>query len=104
MEKEANIKIGALKVDGGITVNNFINQFQADLLQKKIIKTLVKDSTCLGSAMIAGLGLGIFKNYSEIKENIKNEKEFNFNTQVRLKYEEMYKNWKKNINIALEKN
>jgi glycerol kinase len=101
MEKEANIKIASLKVDGGITVNNFINQFQADILQKKIIKTLVKDSTCLGSAMIAGLGAGIFKNYSEIKANIKTEKEFNFNPQENHRFEELYRNWKKNIQCYL---
>lgn len=103
MEKEANIKIEALKVDGGLTANKFINQFQADLLQKKIIKPSVEESTCLGSAMTAGLGLGIFKDYSEIKANIKSEKEFNFNPENRLQYEEMYANWKKNIMAYIEK-
>ena len=56
------MKIETLKVDGGATNNKFLMQFQADILQKTVIKTKIRDSTCLGVAFAAGLQTGIFKN------------------------------------------
>ena len=56
MEKDSNLKIKNLKVDGGAVENNFLCQFQADILQKKVIRPKVIETTSLGAAYLAELG------------------------------------------------
>ena len=68
MVEESNIELKSLCVDGGATDNSFLMQFQSDILDCKIILQKVKESTALGAALIAGLGVGIYNNLDEIKE------------------------------------
>jgi len=99
MEKDSGIKINSLNVDGGITVNEFIMQFQSDLLQKRLIKTRIKDSTCLGAAFAAGYNAGIWKNFEELENKIKTEKQFSFDQSKKKEYDQFYEKWL----FALEK-
>ncbi len=68
MEKEAGLKIKYLKVDGGAVVNNFLCQFQADILGINVIRPKVIETTSLGAAYLAGLAVGYWKDTDEIKK------------------------------------
>lgn len=76
MEKEANMKIKVLKVDGGATANNYLMQFQSDILKAKLILPYCLETTALGACYLAGLNSGYFESVEEIKAIHKNKKEF----------------------------
>ena len=61
MEKESGITIDLLKVDGGACKNNFLMQFQADILETTIHRPHLVESTAIGAALLAGIGAGIWK-------------------------------------------
>jgi glycerol kinase len=68
MEKDSGLKIKELRVDGGAVKNNFLCQFQADVLRMKIIRPKTTELTALGAAFLAGLGIKFWKDASEIKK------------------------------------
>jgi len=68
MEADAGVPIRELRVDGGATGNNLLMQFQANLLQCKVIRPNVVETTALGAAYLAGLAVGYWKNQDEIRE------------------------------------
>ena len=63
-------------MDGGATANNLLMQFQADLLNCKVIRPEITETTALGAAYLAGLAAGFWKDYAEISQWWKSEKEF----------------------------
>ncbi|GEO04393.1 glycerol kinase [Adhaeribacter aerolatus] len=67
MELDAGIDLAALMVDGGITTNNFVVQFLADLLEKPVVKIVMPEVSALGAAYLAGLKAGIFQNIEQLK-------------------------------------
>ena len=76
MEKDSKIKTGSFKVDGGASENNFLMQFQADILNKPVERPKCIETTALGAAYLAGLATGYWKNKEEIVKNWQLEKEF----------------------------
>ena len=76
MEADAGILIKELRVDGGATANNLLMQFQADLLNCKVIRPEITETTALGAAYLAGLAIGFWKDSTEISQWWKSEKEF----------------------------
>jgi len=76
MEADAGVAIKELRVDGGATANNLLMQFQADLLQCKVIRPEITETTALGAAYLAGLAVGFWKDTEEIAQLWKSEKEF----------------------------
>jgi len=68
MKKESRLKIKELKVDGGAVANNFLCQFQADILGINILRPKIIETTSLGAAYMAGLAVGFWKNTAEIKK------------------------------------
>lgn len=66
MEEDTNIELKHLMVDGGISANNFVVQFLADLLQKDVINIGVQDVSALGAAYLAGLKHGIFESIESL--------------------------------------
>ncbi|MCR4840856.1 MAG: glycerol kinase GlpK [Lachnospiraceae bacterium] len=69
MEEDAGIKLSGLRVDGGASENDFLMQFQADILGAEIYKPRITESTALGAAYLAGLATGFYKDKEEIKAN-----------------------------------
>lgn len=67
MEKDSRLKIKSLKVDGGASVNNFLCQFQSDMLGIDVVRPKVTEITSLGAAYLAGLAVGYWKDASQIK-------------------------------------
>ena len=76
MEKDAQTKLKILKVDGGAVTNNFLMQFQSDLLQTQVIRNQINETTALGAAYLAGLGIGYWKNKEEVELNNKIDRIF----------------------------
>jgi len=76
VSKDLDINISNLNVDGGAVANNFLMQFQADILQINIDRPKNIESTALGAGMLAGLGVGFWKNPSELKEVRQTDKIF----------------------------
>lgn len=68
MQKESRLRLPALKIDGGATANDFLCQFQADLLGVPVIRPKILESTALGAAFLAGLAVGFWRNGQEIKK------------------------------------
>ena len=66
MERETGIKVKKLAVDGGATVNNFLMQFQADIINKPVVRPSLIESTSLGVAFMAGLKAGVWNDYKEL--------------------------------------
>ncbi|HVS92798.1 MAG TPA: glycerol kinase GlpK [Mucilaginibacter sp.] len=76
MEADAGMPISELRVDGGATANDLLMQFQANLLNCKVIRPTIVETTALGAAYLAGLAVGYWKSEEEIKELWQAEREF----------------------------
>ena len=76
MESDSGIRLAALKVDGGASANNFLMQFQADVLDTKVERPECVETTALGAAYLAGLAVGYWKDMDDVKENWKLERTF----------------------------
>ena len=68
MEADSGIHIKELRVDGGATVNNQLMQFQSDILNCKVVRPKITETTALGAAYLAGLAVGYWKNIDDIRE------------------------------------
>lgn len=77
MEKDSCLSLTSLKVDGGASVNNLLLSFQADILNKPIIRPSCIETTALGAANLAGLGVGFYRSENDIISNITPDKTFN---------------------------
>ncbi len=64
---DTGIPVGELRVDGGASANNFLMQFQADLLGLSVRRPMIRETTALGAAYLAGLAVGVWKDTEEIK-------------------------------------
>src|SRR5512133_2424055 len=68
MQKDSGVTIRELRVDGGATVNNCLLQFQADLLQTKVVRPMITETTALGAAYLAGLAVGYWSDIHDISQ------------------------------------
>ncbi|MEY3173126.1 MAG: glycerol kinase [Planctomycetota bacterium] len=66
MRQDSGIRIASLRVDGGASVNNTLMQFQADILGVPVVRPQVSETTALGAACLAGLGVGVWKNVEQV--------------------------------------
>lgn len=76
MEQDSNLKFKGLKVDGGASANNFLMQFQSDILNERVIRPTCIETTALGAAYLAGLATGFWKDRKDIKKNWAKDKVF----------------------------
>jgi glycerol kinase len=76
MQREAGLKLTALKVDGGASVNNQLLQFQADLLGVTVRRPVVAETTALGAAYLAGLAVGYWTDLEDVSSNWAIDREF----------------------------
>ena len=66
---DTGIDINELKVDGGASANNFLMQFQADIIGKRVRRPMIRETTALGAAYLGGLAVGLWNSLDEIKNN-----------------------------------
>lgn len=76
MEQDTGIKLRALKVDGGACANNFLMQFQSDICQTVISRPVIRETTALGAAYLAGLAVGVWNSTEEIRRTWTLDREF----------------------------
>ena len=99
MKKESNLSIPMLKVDGGATANNFLMQFQSDILQTAIDLPECLQTTALGASYLAGLSSGFYKNLDHIKKIHRSQKIF----QPKMNKQEVierYSGWTKAVEVT----
>ena len=100
MEADSGISIKELRVDGGATVNDLLMQFQSDVLNTKVIRPHVTETTAMGAAFLAGLAVGFWKDLDEITDHWKIEKCFE-PKQSNEKMLENTKSWKRAVKAAI---
>jgi len=96
MEEDSGIKLSALKVDGGASANNFLMQFQSDILGVPVDRPTVIETTALGASYLAGIATGFWNGREEVAKNWGVDRHFepNMDQQTR---EKLYAGWKKAV-------
>ena len=101
MEKDSGIALGSLRTDGGMVGNNLLMQFQADILNKPVVRPVMRETTALGAAYAAGLATGFYRNMDDLRENWSVDRTW----QPQLdssRREEMYRLWKKAVTRSFD--
>lgn len=96
MQEDTGLKINTLKVDGGASKNNLLMQFQSDIIDAKVCKPIITETTALGAAYLAGLAVGYWESKEDISKSfyISESYEPDLDNETRVK---LYKEWKKAI-------
>jgi glycerol kinase len=100
MEADSGIELKTLRVDGGAVKNNFLMDFQSDILNVPVERPVVSETTALGAAYLAGLAVGFWESQDEISRQWAIDRKFNpkMNNENRSK---LYNGWKKAVNAAM---
>jgi glycerol kinase len=96
MEKDSGVRLRALKVDGGMVVNETLMQFQADILDVPVIRPVVAETTCLGAAYAAGLAVGFWADVDSLRKNWQEDKRW-MPEMPEAKRKKLYAGWKKAV-------
>ncbi|GAA0448680.1 MAG: glycerol kinase GlpK [Bacillota bacterium] len=99
MEQEAGMKVKKFRVDGGVVQNNFLMQFQSDMLDVAVERPVVNETTALGAAYLAGLAVGFWESKEEIAQQWKVNRTFN-PTIIKEERTKLYTGWKQAIKAA----
>lgn len=99
MEADANIPLAILRVDGGAVANNFLMQFQSDLLNVPVDRPEINETTALGAAYLAGLAVGFWKSTDEISKYWHLDRQFTPHMEEAYR-EKIYSGWKKAVTAA----
>ncbi len=97
MEDDSGIEMKELRADGGAAVNNLLMQFQAEVLQKAVVRPQVIETTALGAAYMAGLAVGYWQNMDELQQNWQIDKKFEPKMAID-NVKELIVNWEKALN------
>ena len=101
MQEDAKIPLDYLRVDGGASANNFLMQFQADMLNTEVHRPRTLETTSLGAAYLAGLAVGYWKDLDEISEDFSIDRTFKPQMSQE-KRDKNYKYWKKAIERSMD--
>ncbi|MDZ4070703.1 MAG: glycerol kinase GlpK [Sediminibacterium sp.] len=99
MEADAGITIKELRVDGGATANNLLMQFQSDVLNAKVVRPIVTETTALGAAYLAGLAVGYWKTIDEIQQQWQMDRTFTPQISEDQR-QQLSKGWKRAVGAA----
>lgn len=101
MKDDAKLQLSTLRVDGGASANDFLMQFQADMLNVEVLRPKTFETTALGAAYLAGLAVGYWKNLEEISKEFVVEHKFipNMPDDIR---EKNYRYWKKAVERSMD--
>jgi glycerol kinase len=101
MEHDSGVRLKGLKVDGGACANNFLMQFQSDILDTMVYCPACIETTALGTAYLAGLATGYWKSKDDIKDNWALSKTFTPNMEQEVRDKLIY-GWKKAVKSSFE--
>jgi len=96
MQQDSGERLKALRVDGGAVANNFLMQFQADILGTQVERPKMRETTALGAAYLAGLACGFWGSLEELRDKAIIEREFEPTLDEAAK-EKLYAGWKKAV-------
>jgi len=101
MEKDSQIALTSLRVDGGMVVNELLMQFQADILNREVVRPVIQETTALGAAYAAGLAVKFFSGLDELRTNWAVDQTWapHFEEAER---EDLYKQWKKAVTRSFD--
>lgn len=100
MEEDSEIRLTSLKVDGGACANNFLMQFQADIINVPVKRPVLTETTSLGAAYLAGLATGYWKNKEDVLENWQISRVFEPEMETSRR-EDLLKGWKNAVKLSL---
>ncbi|HVO58763.1 MAG TPA: glycerol kinase GlpK [Dongiaceae bacterium] len=101
MEKDAQIAFKGLRVDGGMVVNNLLMQFQADILDREVVRPVVQETTALGAAYAAGLAVGFYSGTDELKAKWKSDRVWK-PAMAAAQRDRLYRGWKKAVTRSFD--
>jgi len=96
MEKDSGIALDVLRADGGMVENNLLMQFQADILNRPVLRPAIKETTALGACYAAGLAVGFFKDTEELRAHWKADHDWK-PSMPDAERNDMYRLWKKAV-------
>ncbi|WP_337970002.1 glycerol kinase GlpK [Virgibacillus salexigens] len=99
MVQEAGMQVKKFRVDGGVVQNNFLMQFQSDMLNVDVERPVINETTALGAAYLAGLAVGFWESKEEIANQWKIDRTFT-STISKGEREELYNGWKQAVKAA----
>jgi glycerol kinase len=101
MEQDSGVTLKALKVDGGMVVNDLLMQFQSDILGVPVMRPRVAETTALGAAYAAGLAVGFWNNLEDLRQNWQIDKTWEPQMDE-AKREHMYRDWKRAVERSFD--
>jgi glycerol kinase len=101
MEQDSGVRIDAMKVDGGVTANDFAMQLQADILGVPVRRPSVAETTALGAAYAAGLAAGFWSGVDELRRNWHESRRWE-PTWSEDRREEGYRQWRKAVERSFD--
>ncbi len=99
MQKDSGIRLASLKVDGGAVANDFLMQFQSDIMGTTVVRPKLIETTALGAAFLAGLAVGFWKSTAELSDKFSIDREFE-PTLPAAQREQLYAGWQKAVTRA----
>ena len=101
MEMDSKINLDVLRCDGGMVTNDLLMQFQADILNRRIVRPVIEETTALGAAYAAGLAVGFFRDMEHLRANWAVDRSWTpiMSEKVR---EESYRLWKKAVTRSFD--
>jgi len=100
MQADANLELTELRADGGAIANDFLAQFQADILGVDVLRCAVNETTALGAAYLAGLALGFWESREQIAKQWAMDRRFTPNMSME-KRDELYEGWKRAVQATM---
>jgi glycerol kinase len=99
MQADSGIKLATLRVDGGAVANNFLMQFQSDVLDTQVFRPVVTEVTALGAAYLAGLAIGFWDSIDELQDKAKLDRQF-IPCANDKKRDRRYRGWQRAVECA----
>ena len=101
MEKDSHISLASLRVDGGMVANDLLMQFQADILNREVVRPVIKETTVLGAAYAAGLAVKFFSGLDELRANWAVDHTWKARLDEAQR-ENLYRQWKKAVTRSFD--
>jgi glycerol kinase len=101
MQKDSAVDLNTLRVDGGMVVNDLLMQFQADILERAVIRPVTQETTALGAAYAAGLAVGFYKDIDDLRGNWQADRTWTPKMDQASR-ERLYRTWKKAVTRSFD--
>jgi glycerol kinase len=101
MEKDSHIGLASLRVDGGMVANELLMQFQADILNRDVVRPVIQETTALGAAYAAGLAVKFFSGLEELRANWAVDREWKPH-MAETERAQLYRQWKKAVTRSFD--